>query len=193
MSLSYTADVAPFDVDGHTDAEIATAMAASRLTVRDVPASTLYMLLTVEWGLLTVDPVTLQRSGPLVDLYQHAQTPDELKAGIRTLFAILGPDTSRVVATSQVSAHAQLLFAVALALQLSEDRLTVLATLHGGERYATVTEADVTAAKATYASNVARAAISATLNEATAAASTAFADGGTEQEIRAAFDAAWEE
>lgn len=187
MSITY-ADIQPFDVDDRTDAEIATAMAASRLTVRNIPIGDLY-LAAIDWGVIVLAPGSRELSGPLIDIATNH--PDAaVRAKLSRLLAALSPDSSRSIYTSSDMADAAIVGSLADQL-LTADQRTELATLSGGERYADVTESDVTEAKATRAADLARAALSARLLTAYDAAQTAISEGGDAAAVKAAFDAAW--
>lgn len=132
-------DIQELHEAGQTAEQIKANLDANPLTVRDIPVNVLRPLLFVEWGLVNVDPVTKQRSGPLIDLYVSDQTPKELKAVIEKLFAHLDDPTAEYVRTESNKEWASAWHAVVAMLALSDEQLAVLDSLHGGRKFAGVT------------------------------------------------------
>lgn len=143
--MTMPTDIAALNESGQTAEQIAAALAADPVTVNDIPVNVLRPLLFVEWGLVSVDPATKQRSGPLIDLYVDERTPKEIRDGIGKLFAHLDDPTAEYVRTKTNSEWAGLWHAVVALLKLSDDQLAVLEKLHGGRKFAGVTVEQVQA------------------------------------------------
>lgn len=187
-NLTYS-DIATLVDAGKTDEEIAAALAANPLTVRDVPVATLRELVLIRWRLIFVDPVTGERSGPLIDIYSDLAEAAGVGAGAANLarmIAQLMTDTgTSVVALSTNVAYAESWWALLPSLNLSPDQLAELATLTGGRRYEGVAEADVAACRLRYDTH-------AHYEAAMSACLTAIDAGESVADCKAALIAGWE-
>jgi len=145
MAIDYLRDVKEMEDAGSTDLEIAQHLANK--TESPIPCGAAKVVLE-ESGLVVEDPITLQRSGTLVDRY-NAMTDPELKA-------LLGWFMSHVFGRGEQISSASYPRAVQLAAVLADlppALQTVgqqLLALGGGQPFTGTVEADVVAARQVY-------------------------------------------
>jgi len=145
MAIDYLRDVKEMEDAGSTDLEIAQHLANK--TESPIPCGAAKVVLE-ESGLVVEDPITLQRSGTLVDRY-NAMTDPELKA-------LLGWFMSHVFGRGEQISSDSYPRAVQLAAVLADlppALQTVgqqLLALGGGQPFTGTVEADVVAARQVY-------------------------------------------
>lgn len=149
---SYT-DIAGYVLDGKSDAEIQEILELDPRTVHDIRVKDIHRYAIAEWGLVVVDPVTRERSGPLITLYNGVEDPGAKALLVKFLNHLLDNPSSQVVATSTDPTYAaawhQMEEVLAqmpgpvLGVVLTPERRAILHDLHGGRKFAGVTEADI--------------------------------------------------
>jgi hypothetical protein len=147
MAIDYLNDVKPFEDAGMADADIAFHL--SSRTAKPIECSEAKIVLE-ESGLVYEDPVTLARSGTLIDRY-NAMTNAELKALLGWFISHVFGRGSQI--SSDTSPRAVQLASVIADLPAEMQPVAQqLLDLGGGQPDAGTIEADVVAARATYAS-----------------------------------------
>lgn len=145
MAIDYLRDVKEMEDAGSTDLEIAQHLANK--TESPIPCGAAKVVLE-ESGLVVEDPITLQRSGTLVDRY-NAMTDPELKA-------LLGWFMSHVFGRGEQISSDSYPRAVQLAAVLADLPPALqavgqqLLALGGGQPFTGTVEADVVAARQAY-------------------------------------------
>jgi hypothetical protein len=149
MAIDYLRDVKPFEDEGMTDADIAFHL--SSRTSKPIECSDAKIALE-ESGLVYENPVTLERSGTLIDRY-NAMTNQQLKALLGWFISHVFGRGSQI--SSDTSPRAVQLASVIADLPASMQPVAQkLLQLGGGQLDAGTVEADVVAARAVYDADV---------------------------------------
>jgi hypothetical protein len=149
MAIDYLRDVKPFEDQGYTDAQIAEHLASR--TAKPIPCDEAKIVLE-SYGLVYEDPVTLSRSGDLIDRYQ-VMPDNELKSLLGWFIShVFGRGTQN---SSDTSPRAVQLASVISDLPAGmQPAAQELLQLGGGQPDAGTVEADVVAARAVYDADV---------------------------------------
>ncbi len=182
-----TDHIADLIAAGRTDAQIVAALVPSGLTLRNTPVATVRNLFTVEWELLTPDLVTGANSGPLVTLFNAGTTSAPNKKAVSQLYARFREQAPADLLTADNAGHAAFWKWLVAALNLSPERRAVLDGLNGGERYATLTAAQVGERRAKLTTDTARVRTRQRNEHAVGFAINAVDAGKPDADVRAAF------
>jgi hypothetical protein len=149
MAIDYLRDVKPFEDQGYTDAQIAHHLASR--TAKPIECSDAKIVLE-ESGLVYEDPVTLSRSGDLIDRYQ-VMPDNELKSLLGWFISHVFGRGSQI--SSNTSPRAVQLASVIADLPAGMQPVAQdLLQLGGGQPDAGTVEADVVAARAVYDADI---------------------------------------
>ena len=184
--LTY-ADIESYIADGKTDAEIAFILEADPRTVRDIPIAVLRQYALIEWQLVYPAPGTGAPAGPLVDLHNGlvAQDRPEAAASVwRLICQILFNTSAEAVLTASRADYATLWHELAPSILTHPEMVAAMEAVHGGRRFAGVTEADVAECRRMHD-------LTTRLQAAYEAGVVERDNGGDAAAVKAAIDDAW--
>ena len=191
MAINYLQDVKPFENDGKTDIEIATHL--SSRTTKAIPCDAAKIILE-EAGLVIEDPITLQRSGTLINHYNSLLDGNPMKSLIGWFIAHVFGRGAQISSNTQPRA-VQLASVLANLPPALQAVGTDLLNLGGGQPLAGTVEADIITARAEYEAQVLRDNAIQTVNTkvglAMAAAQAANDQKLTPAQILSAAESAW--